>query len=272
MICRIFDAKEFEPLLSELLQDPSYSDPHLHTREQLNHNLYASLHKPNDYVFGLWEGKTMTGLFDFLVLEEDRYLEMIVGLSRSASAYREMLDFLRVCWPGFQADFVFNPCNDLIQEQLTARGADFDTVQHKMVLAEPKFDVDCEGIELLSEDRFPEYAAIHDRDVYWTAERILAAPDRFRALLAIENGHVAGYLDVTVKFEENEIYDLFVQEFSRRRGWGRKLLARAIELNRPHDMMLLVDADNDPARALYLSAGFVEDPGGNNQTATWMIP
>lgn len=272
MICRIFDPKEFEPLLSELLHDPKYSDPHLHTKEQLENNLYASLRKPDDHVFGVWEGKTMTGLFDFLVLEQDRYIEMIVGLSRSASAYREMLDFLRACWPGYQADFVYNPCNDLIKEQLAARGAAFDTVQHKMVLAEPKLDVDCAGIEPLSEARFPEYAAIHGKDVYWTAERVIAAPERFRALLAVENGHVVGYLDVTIKFEENEIYDLFVQENFRRRGWGRRLLARAVELNRPHGLMLLVDEDNDPARALYLSAGFVADPGGNNQTATWMLP
>lgn len=272
MICRIFDPKEFEPLLSELLHDPKYSDPHLHTKEQLENNLYASLRKPDDYVFGVWEGKTMTGLFDFLVLEQDRYIEMIVGLSRSASAYREMLDFLRACWPGYQADFVYNPCNDLIKEQLAARGAAFDTVQHKMVLAEPKLDVDCAGIEPLSEARFPEYAAIHGKDVYWTAERVLAAPERFLALLAVENGHVVGYLDVTIKFEENEIYDLFVQENFRRRGWGRRLLTRAIELNRPHGLMLFVDEDNDPARALYLSAGFVADPGGNNQTATWMLP
>ena len=272
MIFRIFDQNEFEPILSELLNDPKYSDPHLHTKEQLKNNLYASLCKPDDYIFGVWEGETMTGLFDFLVLEQDRYLELIVGLSRSASAYREMLDFLRACWPGFQADFVFNPCNDLIKEQLAARGAEFDTVQHKMVLSEPKLDVDSEGIELLSERRFPEYAAIHRKDVYWTAERVIAAPERFRALLAIENGHVVGYLDVTVKFAENEIYDLFVQEASRRCGWGKRLLAKAIELNRPHDLMLLVDEDNDPARALYLSAGFVADPGGNNQTATWMLP
>ena len=91
-------------------------------------------------------------------------------------------------------------------------------------------------------------------------------------LLAVEHGHVVGYLDVTIKYAENEIYDLFVQEDSRRRGWGKKLLAKAIELNRPNAMMLLVDADNDAAKRLYLSAGFVLDPGGNNQTATWMIP
>lgn len=272
MIRRIFDRKEFEPILSELLYDHRYSDPHLHTQEQLNNNLYASLQKPNDYFFAVYEGETMTGLFDFLVLAQDRYLEMIVGLSRSASAYREMLDFVRASWPGFQADFVFNPRNDRIKEQLAARGAAFDVEQRKMVLGKPKLDTNAEGIELLSQSRFPEYAAIHSKDVYWTAERIVAAPDRFRALLAIENGHVVGYLDVTVKYKENEIYDLFVLEAFRRRGWGRRLLARAIELNRPNDMMLLVDADNDPARELYLSAGFVEDPGGNNQTATWMLP
>lgn len=272
MIRRIFAPTEFEHLLPELLRDPQYADPHLYTQEQRENNLYAALHKPNNFVFGVWEGETMTALFVFLVLKQDRYLEMIVGLSRSASALREMLDLLRACWPGYHADFVFNPHNDLMKEQLAARGAVFDIEQHKLVLAEPKPETDAEGIALLSERRFPEYAAIHSKDVYWTAERVIAAPERFRTLLAIEDEQVVGYLDVTIKFEENEIYDLFVREACRRRGWGRKLLARAVELNRPKGMMLFVDADNDPAKQLYLSAGFVEDPGGNSQTATWMIP
>jgi len=271
MICRIFDQKNFEPLLTELLHDPKYSDPHLHTKENL-YRLATWLHERNDYFFGVWEGETMTGLFDFMVLEQDRYLELIVGLSRSASAYQEILDFVRACWPGFQADFVFNPCNDLIKEQLAARGAAFDTVQHRMVLSEPRLEVDSEGIELLSESRFPEYAAIHRKDVYWTAERVIAAPDRFRALLAIENGHVVGYLDVTIKFEENEVYCVFVQEASRLRGWEQKLLAKAIELNRPKGLIEFADADNDWEIQLFQSAGFVIDPQGSTQVATWMIP
>ena len=159
-----------------------------------------------------------------------------------------------------------------MKERLSACGAVFDLEQHKLVLAEPKPETDGKGIELLSERRFPEYAALHSKDVYWTAERVIAAPERFRTLLAVEDGQVVGYLDVTIKYEENEIYDLYVREDFRRRGWGRKLLAKAVGLNRPKGMLLFVDADNDPAKRLYLSAGFAADPGGNSQAATWMIP
>ena len=272
MICRIFDPKECEAFLPQILHDPRYSDPHLQTQAHLEQRLFAALDRPDQLLFGVWEGKCLTGLFNFIVLPQDHYLELYIALSRSASADREILYFLRACWPGYQADFVFNPRNDLLKDCLAACGASFDTEQHKMVLADPKPEANSDGIELLSKRRFPEYAAMHGKDVYWTAEKIVTAPDRFRVLLAVEHGHVVGYLDVTIKYAENEIYDLFVQEDSRRRGWGKKLLAKAIELNRPNAMMLLVDADNDAAKRLYLSAGFVLDPGGNNQTATWMIP
>ena len=91
-------------------------------------------------------------------------------------------------------------------------------------------------------------------------------------LLAVDAGRVVGYLDVTRCFEENEPYDLLVLEEYRRRGWGRRLLARALELNRPSGMMLLVDADNVPALTLYESMGFTKVLGQNNLTATWEIP
>ena len=72
--------------------------------------------------------------------------------------------------------------------------------------------------------------------------------------------------------EENEPNDLRVLEAYRRRGWGRRLLAKAIELNRPHGMMLLVDTDNVPALRLYESMGFEKAEGENSLTASWQIP
>ena len=48
------------------------------------------------------------------------------------------------------------------------------------------------------------------------------APDRFRVFLAVDNGLVVGYLDVTNCFEENEPFALKVKETYRRRGWGEK--------------------------------------------------
>ena len=54
-----------------------------------------------------------------------------------------------------------------------------------------------------------EYCVIHGKDMYWTGEKIAAAPEKFRTFLAINQGRVVGYLDVTHCFEENEPYDIY---------------------------------------------------------------
>ena len=51
-------------------------------------------------------------------------------------------------------------------------------------------------------------------------------------------------------------------------GEGKK----ALEMNRPNGMMLLVDADNTPAICLYASMGFAKVQGQNNLTAHWTVP
>ena len=96
---------------------------------------------------------------------------------------------------------------------------------------------------------------------------MLAAPEIFRVLLAIEDGEAAGYIDLTHNSAENEPYDLFVRKESRRRGLGRALLSAAVQENRPNGMALLVDIDNEAAIALYESQGFERAEGENNITA-----
>ena len=79
-------------------------------------------------------------------------------------------------------------------------------------------------------------------------------------------------MDVTYCFEENEPFDLLVLEKYRRKGYGRKMLAKALEMNHPKQMMLLVDVDNMPAIRLYESMGFETADGQNSLTAHWRIP
>ncbi len=260
------------PFLTELNRDPDYSDPHLLTEEQIQCNLRNAVEKQSNLVLGVFEGERMTGLFVFLVLPEERYLEMIVGLSRNASAYRQILDFLRACYPGFHADFVFNPRNEMLKQLLEERNAAFDPVQRRMNLQALRLEQDTAGIVPVSDQYYAEYCALHNKDVYWTAEKVVQAPDRFRVFLAVEGESVVGYVDFTHKFDENEIYDLWVREAFRRRGWGRKLMTAALRKNQPKGMLLFVDADNTPAIHLYESLGFSFVPKGDNQTATWMIP
>ena len=140
-----------------------------------------------------------------------------------------------------------------------------------MVLGTPVLGIDAIGIEPLSERYMAQYCAIHNTDMYWTGERVAQAQERFRTFLAIHDGKVVGYLDVTYIFKENEPFDLFVLTEYRRRGYGRKLLAKALEQNEPNGMMLLVDADNVPAIRLYESMGFAKVQGQNNLTAHWNV-
>ena len=251
--------------------DPDCRDPMLVTDQQLRRNLLDAPDGPNTRVLGTFEGETLTGVFALLVLEDERYLELLAGLSRSAAAYAELLAHLRSAYPGYQADFVYNPRNRLLQAALEALDAAFEPEQQKLVLRKPvPYAPDARVVPYRTEYK-EQYLSLHTEDRYWTGERVLAAPEIFRVLLAVEDGEVSGYIDLTRNSTENEPYDLFVREERRRRGLGRALLAAAIQENRPNAMSLLVDIDNDAAIRLYESQGFERAEGENNITAhVWL--
>ena len=112
--------------------DPDYRDPMLLTEQQLHRNLLDAPENPNTRVLGTFENDTVTGVFALLVLEDEKYLELLAGLSRSAVAYDELLAHLKSAYPGYQADFVYNPRNRLLQAALEALDAKFDPEQQKL--------------------------------------------------------------------------------------------------------------------------------------------
>lgn len=272
MIKIIKEYAECSAFAAEFQGDPYFSDPMLCSEEQIQGNLIKSIERPDCCVFGVYCEGRMTGLFALLVLPNEKYIEMLVGLSRDKEAYLEMLQYLEQHWPGYCADFVFNPGNSILKELLDLRGAEYEPEQQKMVLGTPVLGIDTTGIEPLSERYMAQYCNIHNKDMYWTGERVAQAQERFHTFLAIRNGKVVGYLDVTYIFKENEPFDLLVLKEYRRMGYGRKLLAKAVEQNAPNGMMLLVDVDNVPAIRLYESMGFAKVAGQNNLTAHWTVP
>ena len=273
MIRIIKSYDECRDFASGFQRDPNFSDPMLCDEEQMECNLIKSIEKPDKHcVLGVYNEDQVIGLFAFLVLRDEHYIEMLVGLSREKEAYLEMFRYLEQCYPNYSADFVFNPRNFLLKELLDLRKAEYEPEQQKMVLGIPVLGIDTTGVELLSEQYAEQYCAIHNKDMYWTGEKVVQAKDRFRTFLAIHDGKVVGYMDVTFTFKENEPFDLFVLEEYRRMGYGRKLLAKALEMNQPNGMMLLVDVDNDPAIRLYESMCFVKVQGQNNLTAHWTVP
>ena len=273
MIRLIHSYEECRDFVDSIEADPFFSDPMLANAEQRNSNLVKAIDLPERFcVFGVFREEKMVGLFSFLVMEVENYLEMLVGLSREQGVWEEAFRYLRSSFPGYDADFVFNPRNFLLREELEKAGADFDREQQKMVLLHPVPSVDTKEIELLSDRFMQQYFRLHNTDLYWTGEKVAEAPDRFRTFLAIHEDVVVGYLDVTCCFAENEPYDLLVMEEYRRKGYGRKLLARAVEMNRPSGMMALVEVDNFAAIRLYESVGFEKAENQNSLTAHWRIP
>ena len=264
---RLTSVNEYMDFVNEINSIPNFSDPMLSSKEQIQCNLLDAPNKPMHQVWGIFEKEEIVGLFVFLILEDESYIEMLVGLSRVLKAYEEMLAFLKEKYKGYRVDFVYNPDNHLLHNLLQNEQAEFEAEQQKMLLKEAVSYKSNHQIELYSPKYKEQYISIHSNDGYWTADKVIDASDRFRIILAIENNEVVGYTDVTYKFDENEPYDIFVKEEYRNKGYGKAMLAKAVELNKSKDMMLLVDVDNSAAITLFESLGFVQSVGENSITA-----
>ncbi len=100
------------------------------------------------------------------------------------------MEYLARNYPGWKANFVFNPRNGLLKVTLEDVRAEFEQEQQKMVFSGSVIPADATGIREFSEQYAAEYYVIHSRDVYWTGEKVAAAPERFRIFLAIDGGRV----------------------------------------------------------------------------------
>ena len=266
MIQKIRSFDEYEDYIRELAGHPLYSDPHF-TYDK--NNLYRSLKAKDKYAFAVLKNGTTVGIFVWIVLPDDRYIEMLIGFTQKEEAFNEMLSYMEQYYCGYYMDFVFNPLNAAISRPLKMKGATFDPEQQKMILTGPTPNVSTSQIELLSEKWVKQYCDLHSTDTYWTAERILAAQEKFRVLLAIKDGQVQGYLDVQCCYAINEIYALFMKPEAAQQGYELALLVKAIELNRPNQMMVVVDVDAKEEIELYTAAGFDRLEGQNSITASY---
>ena len=225
--------------------------------------------------FGAFAEETTTGLFLFSRFEEN-YLVMKRWLTRSEAAGREMLAYLKRAYPGYGVEFTFRPADALLKKLLLEAGATVFPEQRDMERQGSAPLADTAGVEPLSKAHESAYFALHrDSDpageTYWTGEMVAADPAGFLVLLAVADGVAVGYLDLGLGEASNNVADLYVDKAHRRQGWGRKLLATAVEMTGAKPLTLQVDEDNEAAIALYESMGFQAKPDSSFIDAIWRM-
>ncbi len=253
MIQKLSSIEEYQGFIDEFIKDPLFSDPHFSYDKD---NLWRALHKDNQSVLGVFREQQMIGLFVFLIIKSEKYAEMIVGLSRERIAYEEIFQYIRALCCSFSADFVFNPRNYLIRSVLQEYGAEFQAEQQTMIWKKECAYKRKNHILPYSDQYRKQYLAMHTKDVYWTGEKVIAAADRFRVLLAVKDDELVGYLDATHCFAVNELYDLRIKDHFKGQGYEQELLIAAVEQNKPNGFTVMVDTDDVDEIAVYQSVGF----------------
>lgn len=266
MIKEIYSFDLFGKFIKDFSGDSVFSDPHF---EFDNDNLFNSLRKDNKKAYIVAEEEKVNGLFVWLILPDEKYIEMLIGLSKEESAIREMLAFIENEYKGYQLDFVINPQHTVFCNLLQSKNAVFEEEQQWMAWEKEIDNQYQHEIVLLSQEYEAQYIEKHNTDTYWTAEKVIAAKDKFRILLAIDEGNVIGYIDVTYCYEKNEPYAIWVDNEFRNKGYEQALLQTAIRMNKPNKMMVLIDVNNSDEIEMFKSIGFEPVMGTNSVYATY---
>lgn len=135
MIKKLKNIDEYIDFINKINSTDNYSDPMLSNEVQIKCNLLESVNKKDNITFGIFDhNNNIIGFFVFLVIEEEKYAEMIVGLSDNEFAYYELFNYLFDNYKGYNIDFVYNPNNNYLNELLKEYNANFEVEQQKMQL------------------------------------------------------------------------------------------------------------------------------------------
>ena len=268
MLEEITSLDRCEAFINEVCSDTNYVDPHYLYD---SNNLYGAFKKKDQHVYANIYNGNIDGIFVLLILPTEKYIEMIIGLSKSEHAYNELFKYLEKNYKGYRCDFVINPKNILLKNILTSKNAIFENEQQRMIARQASQKEYSLNIQLYSDKWKRCYVDMHVKETYWTAEKVLSAQDRFRVFLAIHQEQLVGYLDVTYAYKQNEPYSLVVLPQYQNQGYEEALLSKAIGMNGSNTMMTLVDANAKEEIRIYEEAGFELIKGQNSIFATITI-
>ena len=89
MIDEVSNIEQYIPFIEKLARDPHFSDPHFSYDPN---NLYQAVKKRNQKIYVSSKDGIINGIFVWLTIPEEQYVEMIVGLSRATEAWTALLD------------------------------------------------------------------------------------------------------------------------------------------------------------------------------------
>ena len=268
MLEEITSLDRCEAFINEVCSDTNYVDPHYLYD---SNNLYGAFKKKDQHVYANIYNGNIDGIFVLLILPTEKYIEMIIDLSKSEHAYNELFKYLEKNYKGYRCDFVINPKNILLKNILTSKNAIFENEQQRMIARSTTNKEYTLDVQLYSKRWKQAYIDIHVKETYWTAEKVLSALDRFRVFLAIHQEQLVGYLDVTYAYKQNEPYSLIVLPEYQNLGYEQALLSKAIQMNGMNTMMTLVDVNAKEEIRIYEEAGFEVIKGQNSVFATITI-
>ena len=268
MLEEITSLDRCKAFINEVCSDTNYVDPHYLYD---SNNLYGAFEKKDQHVYANINDGNIDGIFVLLILPNEKYIEMIIGLSKSEHAYNDLFKYLQKDYKGYRCDFVINPKNILLKNILTSKNAIFENEQQRMIARQASQKEYSLNIQLYSDKWKRSYVDMHVKETYWTAEKVLSALDRFRVFLAIHQEQLVGYLDVTYAYKQNEPYSLIILPEYQNLGYEQALLSKAIQMNGTNTMMTLVDVNAKEEIKIYEEAGFDVIKGQNSIFATITI-
>ncbi|MGE8203477.1 GNAT family N-acetyltransferase [Heyndrickxia sp. NPDC080065] len=140
---------------------------------------------------------------------------------------------------------------------------------HNILCAKPFHQNDCQNLHLqeISPDLYQSFILLHQQlfpETYYDGSTILnRLNDQRKVIVANNNGQLQGYVyfEANPEYKEGSIEFIGVSPDHRKKGIGRNLIKAALnqlfykfQIN---EIQLCVDADNEKALKLYMSAGFI---------------
>ena len=93
-VTNVTDALEYQDFINSFIEDKNYSDPHLTARIEAGESLDDMIAKKDHHCFVTDDRGEITGLYILLIIAEEKYLEMLIGITRKGSSVEELLSFL----------------------------------------------------------------------------------------------------------------------------------------------------------------------------------